>query len=602
MGKTVFAICSLLTAILLSACVSDPYRGKETGWDSLYTAGHIQQIAFVRPDEALALLDTAEDRRLLSPFDINDLRCFVYHNGLSHYKTALFYARKAYALPESRKDPERFLSLVFTMAEDCHNNGDYAGSVKYCAEGLKLARETEARRNEADLYVVWGMNQLEMEQYDEAFHHIDLAIGILEEEARRNPCYKTWDGLFYALGMKVSLLWDKDRYAEALAMRPLIAKALRGLEASEDTPEGIFDMRRAETDVVYCCIAYTIGNKAEGDSLYRRVEQNAYSATPDGEYIRIPCLILAKRFDEALYYIGREKQILKETTDTVNWDYINPHLQTELEAYQGKGDWKAASRVQETMLALIDSLRKKERKEDALELAEIYKTDEQAHRIERQAASIQKRNMYIVCFIVILVVACLYIRHILKSNRTIRLKNDTMARTIDELMAYKDELFIRQEENIRLREELQRLDNAPDNPEPETAEGAEEADDVPSLPELTERDRALYDRVSYEIMSRRLYLCPGFNKKELLKEIHVPANKFAVLFKVFAGCSFSQYIQNCRLDYAVRLMREHPQWTLDAIAKEAQMSKGAFNIQFHKRYGMKPSEFRSRELSLDEEK
>ena len=117
-------------------------------------------------------------------------------------------------------------------------------------------------------------------------------------------------------------------------------------------------------------------------------------------------------------------------------------------------------------------------------------------------------------------------------------------------------------------------------------------------------------------MSRRLYLCPGFNKKELLKEIHVPANKFAVLFKVFAGCNFSQYIQNCRLDYAVRLMREQPQWTLDAIAKEAQMSKGAFNIQFHKRYvskgafniqfhkryGMKPSEFRSRELSLDEEK
>ena len=90
-------------------------------------------------------------------------------------------------------------------------------------------------------------------------------------------------------------------------------------------------------------------------------------------------------------------------------------------------------------------------------------------------------------------------------------------------------------------------------------------------------------------------------KKNFLEKFKT-ASKFAVLFKVFAGCSFSQYIQNCRLDYAVRLMREQPQWTLDAIAKEAQMSKGAFNIQFHKRYGMKPSEFRSRELSLDEEK
>ena len=54
---------------------------------------------------------------------------------------------------------------------------------------------------------------------------------------------------------------------------------------------------------------------------------------------------------------------MKETTDTVNWDYINPHLQAELEVYQGKGDWKSASRVQATMLSLTDSLRQKERKE-----------------------------------------------------------------------------------------------------------------------------------------------------------------------------------------------------------------------------------------------
>ena len=92
MGKTVFVICFLLAAILLSACVFDSHQGRETGRDSLYTAEHIQHIAFDRPNEALALLDTAEDRRLLSPFDINDLRCFVYHNGLSHYKTALFYS------------------------------------------------------------------------------------------------------------------------------------------------------------------------------------------------------------------------------------------------------------------------------------------------------------------------------------------------------------------------------------------------------------------------------------------------------------------------------------------------------------------------------
>ena len=39
-------------------------------------------------------------------------------------------------------------------------------------------------------------------------------------------------------------------------------------------------------------------------------------------------------------------------------------------------------------------------------------------------------------------------------------------------------------------------------------------------------------------------------------------------------------------------MREQPQWTLDAIAKESGMSNGAFYSQFQKKYGMKPSDYR----------
>ena len=77
-----------------------------------------------------------------------------------------------------------------------------------------------------------------------------------------------------------------------------------------------------------------------------------------------------------------------------------------------------------------------------------------------------------------------------------------------------------------------------------------------------------------------------------MKEFHIPANTVALLFKDFAGCNFKQYIQERRLDHAVRLMREQPQLTLDAIAKEAQMSNGAFYSYFFKKYGMKPSDYR----------
>ena len=599
-------LLTLWMAFLFSACHTGHSDAEPDGRDSLYTAGYIQHIAFDEPRRALALLDTAETKRLLTPFEISDLRSMVYHNGLSHYKAAYTHARKAYQDPEARKHPEKFLSLVALMAEQCHNNGNYTGSVDYCTEGLNLAKELGDHTTEANLHVTWGLNLLEMEQYDGAFRHIGLAIRILDGEVRHNPCFRTWDDLFYALGMKLNLLWEKDRYGEALALRPSLEEALQGIATSEDTPAGIADMRRAEIDVSYCCIAYTTGNRTEGNSLYRRVEANPYASTPDGEYVRIPCLILAKRYDEALQYIRREKELLQETTDTMNWDYINPHLQAELEAWQGKGDWQSALRVQSTMLALTDTLRNRERKEDALELAEIYQTNEKDKEIERQADSLQRHYILFGLLIPVLILLVLYIRHILKTNRMVSQKNEAMVKTIDELMAYQDELFKRQEENIRLREELRQWQEAQaaatittevpeetqEEPECNAPDKTETEETAVQTPKLTDKDRILYERMHHEILKNRLYLNPKFSKKDLMKEFHIPANKFAWLFKEFAGCGFTQYIQERRLDYAVRLMREKPQWTLDAIAKEAQMSNGAFYNYFFKKYGMKPSDYR----------
>lgn len=571
--RTCLTLAAFAIAVLFAGC------SKHTGKDNVRQAdigfiAHIQEIAITRPEEALALLDTAESRHRLSAFDINDLRSLVYHNGLSRYKTALAYARKAYNDPEAKKKPKRLLSLVSIMADEAHTNGDYAGSIRYCTEGLDLARKLENRTYEAGLNVTWGLNLMEMGQYDEAFRHIDMAIGILDKEVRKNPRYHAWDELLYALGMKLSLLWDKDRYEEAIAMKPLIEEALHGLEKSDGIPDGLADMRKAETDAIYCCIAYATSDRTEGDRLYRQIEANPASSAPEKEYIRILCLNMAGRHQEALHYIRREKEMLRASTDTVNWDYINPHLQSELEAYQGIGDWKSASRVQSMMLALTDSLRQRERTRDALELAEIYNSSEQALQIERQANKIRRHNIFFAFAIPAFILLAAILVYVLKSRRIIERKNDAMKKAIDELIACKDGLFEKQEENMRLREKLESSDRQSDQ----------------------EKDRMLFEHVNHEIVSRKLYLQSDFSKKELLKGVHIPANKFASLFREFAGCSFSQYIQDLRLDYAIRLMREQPQWTLDAIAKEASMSNGAFYSQFQKKYGMKPSEFRKREL------
>lgn len=111
---------------------------------------------------------------------------------------------------------------------------------------------------------------------------------------------------------------------------------------------------------------------------------------------------------------------------------------------------------------------------------------------------------------------------------------------------------------------------------------------------LNRKDYALFERLTHAIIERQLYLQPDFNKKKLLDEIHVPTNKFAMLFQEFAGCSYTQYIQDLRLEYAVRLMCEQPLWSFESIAREAHMSESAFYKQFQKKYQMKPSDYRNK--------
>ena len=244
-----------LTLFLLCSCSFGGDSKEVNGRDSLYTTDYILDLAITRSKEALALLDTAESLKIFNSFESNYLRGAVYYNGQSHYKTALLYARKAYADPEAHHNPQIFMSVLSLLADGCHSTGDYASSVNYCAEGLKLAQQTGNTSQEANLQVTWGLNLFEMEQVDEAFNHIDLAIDLLEKETNKNPCYQLWDDLCYATGMKLSLLINKKRYDDALALRTSINKIIRGLTEAPDTPEGIIDIRRCEIDACYSYIA-----------------------------------------------------------------------------------------------------------------------------------------------------------------------------------------------------------------------------------------------------------------------------------------------------------------------------------------------------------
>lgn len=587
----------LLTVSMTSGCGSGESRPDVA--DSNISVEYLNSISIDNPERALALLDTAEQKKLLSEFDIARFRCLAYHNGLSDYKNALRYGLEAYSMPEAREDAQVYLSLLEVIADDYYENGNYEESVRLCTEGLKLASDSLFRTEEANLDVALAENLWEFGRKEEAYLKLGEAADILEKEAARSNLYKTADDYVYSLGVYIQSLYSEGRYREAIAMLPRYEKAMDCLESKDDIPDGLVDMRRASAYAAFASMLALEGDNRKADELYRKLLSTDYSKTPDGGQLLVPYLLARKRYAEALSCLKDEKEYWQANADTLSFDYIDTHLKREQEAYTGLNKTAEALRVANTIQQMSDTLRERERSAKALELAEIYKTQEQALQLEQQSASILIRNIIIGSALIFIILAVVFIIRILRYNKTISSKNKVMVKTIDELIGYKDELFERQEEVLQLRKDL---DEAKKNTDieatlTETTENNEDSasSETPEKSEslLTEGDKMLYIRMNHEVQARRLYLNPNFSRKDLMSEFKISANKFAMLFKEFAGCTFSQYIQNCRLDYAVKLMRENPQWNFDAIAKEAQMSNGAFYSHFKRRFGMSPSDFRA---------
>ena len=104
-----------------------------------------------------------------------------------------------------------------------------------------------------------------------------------------------------------------------------------------------------------------------------------------------------------------------------------------------------------------------------------------------------------------------------------------MVGTIEDLLIHKEELYRKKEENLILKEQLEREQNlrmsAGGGSLSTDKDGKAETTVVPA-PEAGDgndiHDRILFDKLEHEIISRQLYLQPDFSREELIKTIYIP--------------------------------------------------------------------------------
>ena len=593
-----YRLIAFVCTLAIVSLTTDNYAQQEP--DSVYTREYIEQISFTEPHRALKLIDDMEARRSMSPSRLDQMRSTVYQNGLNMYRTALSYSLKAYHADSLHRHSDETLLLLELITDQYYTTGNYTESTRYAIKGIELAKQTGDKNSEANLLLYIGMNKRDMGLKDEADKYVEQALQMQEKETEGSHAWGAVDDLIYIYGIKITYAFEDRKYREAISLLPRYEKLMEQFKACPDIPDGVYDMRRANVCAAFASIFAENGQPDKAAEFYRQFEETDYASTQDGIQMRFDYLIAAGRYREALQAIHTDKQYWKEQADTVNYFYLEYDLQSEAKAYMGLGNYKAAAQTYRQMYTLSDSLRLREKRNGVLDFATLYETKEKEAQLVEQAAQLREHRIFLLFAACVIGLLGVLLWRNVRHSRIIKAKNRTMAGKIDNLLEYKEELFRRKEENLQLAEQLQATESELQQrdkatrllaPQAPLTENESSVSDEPS--DTDDIDRALFDKLEREIISRKLFLQPESPREGLIEQMHIPQNKFPKLFKRYARTNFSQYLNNLRLDYATRMLKEHPEYTVETISQECGFKNPPnFYKLFSEQFSMTPAEYR----------
>ena len=354
---------------------------------------------------------------------------------------------------------------------------------------------------------------------------------------------------YYAILAKMYL--SDDRFDEALRMSDEQGRYVQLAYKNQTNCER--GMLRFYT--IRLAVMANLGRFAEADSLYRLYGDAPVTDPLCGDAL-LDYFRLSGNTDASLRFLDEAMRNISNDGDTIGRN-MQRLIADKGDIYYKSGQYQKAAECYADMGRIADSISARGLRNVA---EEVYKVIDNEHAIARH------RQMLIITIAGILllsVVVLLLVRQSWVSHR----KNRSMMNTIQQLMHYREQII--------------------QNGDPQEVEENEES-------KASEDERHRFKEVDKRIMKELLFAQNDFGRDELMRLLGVDKNTLPSVIQRYAGTSVPGYVNNKRMEYAVVLMKEHPEYTLGAISEACGIkSPATFIRNFKSAYGMTPSEFRN---------
>lgn len=199
---------------------------------------------------------------------------------------------------------------------------------------------------------------------------------------------------------------------------------------------------------------------------------------------------------------------------------------------------------------------------------------------------------------IVITALCAIIIYMYKQNRKLEKENKELA---NQLLNYEHQNIDKKEETpIEVSVEQDEVEKI-FHPINQVSEDKPDTSPTIVNTEVIAFDHKTMEMIEKVMNEQKLYLSQDLNVKQLASAMGVTQKKLLATFKQHPqSISFNDYVNQKRVNHACMLLKEHPEYTVEAIAADSGFSSPiTFYRWFEKLTGMKPKEYR--EKMIDKE-
>lgn len=559
-------ILLLLLAIFVASC---GVRNKNS---QVYSTPKEKEVTLLRkittiyidkPKKALQMLDSAEQHRLIPIEEIQNLRAMSYFYGLDNPQKALECANKGYSNAIENVDTLAQLNSLKVLVTVYYMQSHYTEVIIKSNEAIELALKIKDKESVAFFYMALGSAKSEIDNLNDALDYLNKSIEIYQTIVEDSARWATYDNMLYALTKQVDVYASNRFYDKAVSLIPRCQALLDYLKKSDSATIGLNDIREAELMAACSKAYYGAGETKKAEKCYEKLRLTKYGNTDHGIALAVPYLVNSGQYAEALRCIKIKKKHMQKCHSIVTYYYNKVLLRNEFKCYYNLNMYKEASFSANENMVMADSLRAREKKDYVRTVKKVFADRDIQLQLIKHEQKAETSQIVILLATILVVALGLLLAISIRYNNILRRKDRA---------------------NLATMEELRKLYNERTRQHTDTIAVDENEDD--------DEDRKMFVVIYNEIITRKLYLKPGFSRDDAISIVPMSMKQFSALFQKYST-GFVSFVNNLRLEHSLELIRSNQEYTIEGIALDSGFSnRQTFHRLFVEKYGMTPTEYK----------